>query len=228
MNTETAQPQPIQPHPFSTSALRDAAWTLLVHSTSLTFVVLLTLLLKKLQSFSATRMHSLVRSIEQDVRVCVLLNLMLERTQASRVLLAQFHNGESLSSGKHFMRISVTHEATAPGVAPLSKYLQNMPLSRLASEIDVLVKSKVLYISDHEGLAVRCRQYLRRFGIAHIVQFLVSDGNRPIGVLAFHYNHPSPPPEIDHKQVEMWVLDLCDAIRSGDGLLKGLLEALLG
>lgn len=69
-----------------------------------------------------------------DAEINVLLCEMLEHFNAQWVTLWQFHNGISSIGGVPFLKISATHERTAPDINPLAHVYKDMPVSLFLDE----------------------------------------------------------------------------------------------
>lgn len=76
------------------------------------------------------------------------LNNLLQKYNLDRLWIAQFHNGGSFYPGnKSMKKLSITFEATAPGVAADILRMQNLPVSFLSPILQKLTKNDVTGIN---------------------------------------------------------------------------------
>jgi hypothetical protein len=182
-------------------------WTLLTHTTALVFLLLMATLVKNvlLAPLSHKRVL-LTQTVQQDLETRVVLSRILEVTQGDRALVAQFHNGDTLASGAHFLRMTCTHEVVQPGTSSMFNNLQGIPLSRLAADLALLSDGKFHVIHRHDYPFDRCRQHLEHNGIYHAIQRMIRDQDKEIGILAVHYCREVTPeytPEMEDRLNEL-------------------------
>lgn len=170
----------------------------------------------------------LTQTVKEDLETRVILSRMLEVTQADRSLITQFHNGDTLASGKHFLRMTCTHEVIQPGIASMAANLQAIPLSRLGADLALLSDGEFHIIHRHNYPFDRCRQHLERNGIHHAIQRMIRDQDKDIGILGIHYCRESIPEytkEIEERLNELHN-QLTYTCRGGDNRLNFLSQVM--
>lgn len=91
---------------------------------------LLTIYLKHLLDEKAKRKADPARTNhEHDVVLYTKLNEVLDKLSCDRAYIMQYHNGSHYSSGQSIMKISTTHEVTAPGISQEIANAQSLPMS---------------------------------------------------------------------------------------------------
>ena len=96
--------------------------------------------LKKIKSLIITK-----DNLEDKVKIKEILIRIAEITNADRVILKEFHNGEIYASGKHRVKISITSEYVAEGFKSIKHKIQSMPYELMGDQIDYLIENKEKY-----------------------------------------------------------------------------------
>lgn len=128
-------------------------------------------------------------SVAQDREVFGILYQIMGVAQADRVLLAQFHNGEILTSRRHWVKMSVTHEAVNPGIERVQKKIQSIPTTRLTNELEAMESRHICEAVLSRNLPLGCRQHLNSLGVKRMLNQGLYDKNGTIlGVVSIQYN----------------------------------------
>lgn len=131
-----------------------------------------------------------VSSIDRDVQIYDLLNRIRHDIGADRVLLHQFHNTGTFSSGLKFFKLTCTHESIKAGVSSVQRYFHQVPISDYCYDLQELLRSKSFLVIDANSSSLTPRQQaqLDLLGIKVIQQHLILDERGvPIGLLAVHH-----------------------------------------
>ena len=99
-----------------------------------------------------------------DKQVNDTINLILKETNASRVCVVKYHNGNKDMTGKSFLKMSMTNEVVNIGVAPMMGEFKDVFRSFLAYWCHELEKRDKIFIEDTEttkDIDITMYQYLR-------------------------------------------------------------------
>ena len=142
-----------------------------------------------------------VRSIDRDVKIYVLLNIIKHNIGADRVLLHQFHNTATFSSGLNIFKLTSTPATLKAGFSSVQRYFHQVPISDYCYDLQDLLRSNSFLVIDANSSSLTPKQQaqLDLLGIKVIQQHLILDERGfPIGLLAIHhitneYNNASSP-----------------------------------
>lgn len=126
-------------------------------------------------------------TVTQDLEIRAVLSQILELCQADRALLSQFHNGEIYSSGRHYMKLSVTHEVTQPGIGSIARQSQGIPVSRLAQELSILQDGTLFQRHRSTVTEEGCREHLVTTGVWYLAEQLLLSDDTALGILTVQY-----------------------------------------
>lgn len=164
------------------------AWDILIHQSTLLVVIIFLSIWKM---WITPVIHSSSSFLKSDTKVDnevrEIMSRMLELTQADRVILCQFHNGEKFSSGGHFTKITATHEVRMPGISAVSSGVQNFPTSRLSQELSLLKNGSMHFFHLDETEDVTCKAVMETRGIQTIYQVLIGNEDSSYGLLILHF-----------------------------------------
>lgn len=120
-----------------------------------------------------------------------ILNSILNKTNASRVCIVKYHNGNKDMLGKSFLKMSMTNEVVNIGVAPMMSDFKDVFRSLLAFWCNELEKSDTYIIKNAEEMKkkdITMYQYLatRKIDSKYGVALKDSNGN-VIGFMCLEY-----------------------------------------
>ena len=102
---------------------------------------------KKLNKTPAT--DPLAEAIAHNQEVDHQLQLIMDETDASRIWIAQFHNGGHFyPTGKSIQKFSIFYEKVAPAISSVMELFQNIPVSLFPKALGQLYKDRELVILD--------------------------------------------------------------------------------
>lgn len=105
---------------------------------------------KKLNKTSTA--DPLAEAIEHNQEIDHQLQLIMDETEASRIWIAQFHNGGHFyPTGKSIQKFSIFYERVAPAVNSIMELFQNIPVSLFPKALGQLFKERELVILDCES-----------------------------------------------------------------------------
>ena len=101
-------------------------------------------LLKRRNDFNLT--------IDTQQKINKTLNEIQQKHGLDRIWIAQFHNGGNFYPGnKSMKKLSVTFEATKPGISTDILKLQNLPVSFFSSVLQIMNTEQIGYIVETEN-----------------------------------------------------------------------------
>lgn len=101
--------------------------------------------------------------IQIEKQINDVINLILKETNASRVCIVKYHNGNKDMTGKSFLKMSMTNEVVNIGIAPMMQDFKDIFRSLLSYWCHELEKNEVCVIRNAEeikGKDVTMYQYL--------------------------------------------------------------------
>ena len=102
---------------------------------------------KKLNKTPAT--DPLAEAIAHNQEVDHQLQLIMDETDASRIWIAQFHNGGHFyPTGKSIQKFSIFYEKVAPAISSVMELFQNIPVSLFPKALGQLYKDRELVILE--------------------------------------------------------------------------------
>lgn len=152
------------------------------------------------------------RGCVKENRASVVMNNFLNEarilTEADRVIVAQFHNGDHFASGASIQRVSLTHFSIRTGIeAPQTSgdALQNTPASFMASLLSDIFTVGFVVVKEFEAGDVWLARYLAAAGLRTSVICFIP-GSHPkeaYGFMAFSWLDPTDvTPEMTRKFVD--------------------------
>lgn len=145
--------------------------------------------LKKKYDQKTCKFDPIKEDVNQNASVYTALNYTLEKTNADRCYVFQFHNGGRYYSGRGEQKFSCTHEVIKHGISRECANLQGLRVSNFHYLIDTLVNDEkfsfydVSKIEDYSYLS-----FLRERGIEGTYNCLIKTLNgKLIGVLSLDY-----------------------------------------
>jgi len=114
------------------------------------------------------------------------LHNLRNQWEADRAIVIQFHNGGHFFIGGSMQKFSVTYEDISPGIAPLYKVLQNIPLTN-AMWITDMVQGNCIISNSEKVSDVISKTFLDEFGIRCVLGAPLKYNDKVIGVLMLHF-----------------------------------------
>lgn len=144
-----------------------------------------------LKSKVVSRLDGVFAPIEEERMLNNLLAQVGVVTNASRVVLAAFHNGAIDSCGYHLTKLSTINSYTAPGRLPMAVPIRDLPVGRIMMELEAMLDpaGDCWSVTEYrDSLPAPCRDHLRKNNIHRMYNRLVRVGNLPIGILSLQYD----------------------------------------
>jgi hypothetical protein len=127
--------------------------------------------------------------VEEERRLTNILAQIGIVTEASRVVLAAFHNGALDNAGYHLQKLSTVNCYTAPGHIPMNYPIRDLPIGRIMFEIESMLKANDwVCVQYDESMPQPCKDHLIKNDIQRMCNRLVKVGNLPIGILSLQYS----------------------------------------
>jgi hypothetical protein len=134
------------------------------------------------------KLNNIFTPIEEERKLSNILAQIGIITNASRVILAAFHNGALDSAGYHLQKLSTVNSYTAPGSITMNYPIRDLPIGRILYEIEEMVREDDwVCVTYNEDLPQQCKDHLLRNDIKRMCNRLVKVGNLPIGILSVQY-----------------------------------------
>jgi hypothetical protein len=107
-------------------------WTKIVVAfitASITLVGTLTTVYLKYKLRNEDKKDPVVSALERSQVLSKRMVKVRDSVDASRVTVAQFHNGTTFASGQKYDKISITHQVVAPGVSRTKSEIRGLPIT---------------------------------------------------------------------------------------------------
>lgn len=141
-----------------------------------------------LRTTVAQKLDGVFAPIEEERQLSALLAQIGVITDASRVVLAAFHNGEIDNYGFHLQKLTTVNEYIAPGGEAMPHPIRDLPIGRVMVELEMLMEAPGWVTAElHDGLPQACQDHLRRNEIRRMTNRLIRVGSLPIGILSLQY-----------------------------------------
>ena len=150
-----------------------------------------------------SKLDGVFAPIEEERQLNNLLAQVGVITNASRVVLAAFHNGAIDNCGYHLTKLSTINSYTAPGRLPMTVPIRDLPVGRIMVELESMLDpgAERWSVTEYrEDMPTPCRDHLNKNGIHRMYNRLVRVGNLPIGILSLQYDEGerrAPPVSIE-------------------------------
>lgn len=128
---------------------------------------------------------------QQDEEIEQILTILLDRTQADRVLLTRFTNGVYTIDGASIKGCTVTHEITQIGLTKVSGQVN----ARITNYSNIILKSFMIKgfgkrITE-EIEDVSHRAFLEELHTKFSVNYFLAGNDLPLGFISFHWRSPN-------------------------------------
>lgn len=144
------------------------------------------------------------------------LEYVMSETEADRVNVLEFHNGEHYFSGRSQQKLSCTYEVVSEGISTESQKLQNIRISNFHSMIKDIAQGHTFVCEDtseyNEDIAFK--SFLESKGVKSIfVRPIKTLNGKILGVIALEYV----------KEQRLWTSDAEDFIKKQARVISGYL-----
>lgn len=144
------------------------------------------------------------------------LEYVMSETEADRVNVLEFHNGEHYFSGRSQQKLSCTYEVVSEGISTESQKLQNIRISNFHSMIKDIAQGYTFVCEDtseyNEDIAFK--SFLESKGVKSIfVRPIKTLNGKILGVIALEYV----------KEQRLWTGDAEDFIKKQARVISGYL-----
>lgn len=123
-----------------------------------------------------------------DSKIQSILKEILLKTDADRVFVMEFHNGNNNTSGLPFIYGELTYEVEAAGIASVADDYNNLNLSRFT--FPTYLESKQMWIGEIEELAnvdTRLSKRLSSNDVTYFAIIRLHGLNNPLGYMGISY-----------------------------------------
>ena len=150
--------------------------------------------------------NTVLTQVELQINDC--LKRVQQKTNASRVSLVRYHNGNKGMDGLSFLKMSMTNECVKIGIQPIMQEFQNYFRSFLPYWIHQLDKTGKCYIDDIEDIKdidTNSYEYLKTRGVQAKYGIAVKNSEGySIGFICIEYLDKN---DVNKEQIEKCLLD---------------------
>jgi hypothetical protein len=148
------------------------------------------LVTKVIAPMTLTKVDNFLNQIQKEKEINTSLAQIGIITNASRVILCAFHNGQVDFTGYHLQKMSAINSYIAKDSSGMASPIRDILIGSFIEEIQMMLETDDWVTSKcNEDLPQACRDYLSRNGIQCIHNRLVKVGNLPIGILSVQYGN---------------------------------------
>lgn len=132
----------------------------------------------------------LPKHIQRDTVIYEVISSLREKFHFSRVVVILFHNGSKYYHGEPMQKASVAFETLFPGVEPLAKSMQDVPVSTMTYSLKILSETGRFIVHDVSKLDnPNYRNLMLSYNETQHYAFKVEDENGWVGVLVCDYTN---------------------------------------
>ena len=150
--------------------------------------------------------NNMLTQVEIEINEC--LKRVQQKTNASRVSLIRYHNGNKGMDGLSFLKMSMTNECVKIGIQPIMQEFQNYFRSFLPYWIHQLDEKGKCYIDDIEDIKdidANSYEYFRNRGVQAKYGIAVKNSEAySIGFICIEYLDKN---DVNKEQIEKCLLD---------------------
>jgi hypothetical protein len=118
------------------------------------------------------------------------LNFIMQKTEADRVYILEFHNGEHYFSGRSQQKLSCTYEVISEGISSECQNMQNIRVSNLHDLTKSIAEEKTFVCKDVANYRedISFKSFLEKKGVKSLFSRPVKTLNGKIlGVICLEY-----------------------------------------
>lgn len=158
--------------------------------------------------------HNYNDILKRESRLQKILEIYLEKLLCDRILICQFHNGESNLKHMKFIKFSVTNEIDRSGISSIQEYYKDILISKFA---------KMCELMDNEGEIVHNKLDIEKYseGFKNIINNLdlkssiilpIKFHEETIGFISIQYTQSENFGEQDKEKVLRYSYELLGSI----------------
>jgi len=147
-----------------------------------------------------------------DIVIHDLLAELRLKTNAARVNLFQFHNGERFFTGSSIQRMSCTHESTKGGVASCEACNSGRPVSQFAPVINSMLNYDPKYHAVSDMLDSFCTKCLQRMMVTGYSTMPLCNGKHIIGFVILHWTDNYQPADDELNKIVPMIADQIESL----------------
>lgn len=141
---------------------------------------------------------------ENDVKIHTIIEKLNYKTNSSRVLILEYHNGTDGTGGLPFRKCSATYEAINVGVMPVADQWQGNNLSLMPFASYMATQGYWCgNTSDMEDIDRSLSYRLKSYGIEHFSAVTIEGVDKPLALMIVAYNAPHSSEEEHHNCMEV-------------------------
>lgn len=141
---------------------------------------------------------------ENDVKIHTIIEKLNYRTNSSRVLILEYHNGTDGTGGLPFRKCSATYEAINVGIMPVADQWQGNNLSLMPFASYMATQGYWCGNTDDMEKIDRSLSYrLKSYGIEHFSAVTIEGVDKPLAMMIVAYDAPHSSEEEHHNCMEV-------------------------
>lgn len=141
---------------------------------------------------------------ENDIKIHSIIEKLNYRTNSSRVLILEYHNGTDGTGGLPFRKCSATYEAINVGVMPVADQWQGNNLSLMPFASYMATQGYWCGNTDDMENIDRSLSYrLKSYGIEHFSAVTIEGVDKPLAMMIVAYDAPHSSEEERHNCMEV-------------------------
>jgi hypothetical protein len=150
-----------------------------------------------------TKKDNITHRIQRDVVVYEILNNIKAKFKFSRVVIILFHNGSKYFSGEPIQKASVVFETVSPGIDPIGKSMQDIPVSTMTVALKAIANDGWFLVDDINSITdEHYKNLMRSYNETHHYSYKIEDVDGWIGILICDYTSDNPQPALSKECVE--------------------------
>lgn len=154
-------------------------------------------------------------SLAEESRIESILAQIMAITRSDRVILFEFHNGETSKGGRHLNKISATQEITGPGLTRISFKYQAVLVSNLHTLLTRLEKEGTITTEVDNIKDPICKSDFIGHGVEYCVTHGYFETGVPLAVIQIQYcrSQREDFDKFETKQIDRLLAELGSLIR---------------
>ncbi|HNW88200.1 MAG TPA: hypothetical protein PKN48_00925 [Bacteroidales bacterium] len=178
-------------------------WTEVIVALISSITTLAALFITNYLKHKNAKKRSLNHRIQRDVVVYEILNSIKTKFKFSRVVIILFHNGSKYFSGEPIQKASVVFETVSPGIDPIGKSMQDIPVSTMTVALKAISSEGWFLIDDIEKIDdEHYKNLMKSYRETQHYSYKIEDVDGWIGILTCDYTVENSQPPLTRECAE--------------------------
>ncbi len=136
---------------------------------------------------SKKKKYSIKLTAEKNARIQEILTEIRIRFMGDRAYLSMFHNGDKYINGSEILKVSRTNESVSQGVSLEAHYYQDIHISLIPEEMELVADPAVSFVKTHELQDGKFRRMLISRGVKAVARAAIRQKDDIIGFLGIDF-----------------------------------------